>query len=171
MLTIIILVLILAVAFIIFTKLLGAGIAKDLYKSKPLMTENEKEFFNRLVLALPNHYVFPQVAFGALLQPNVKGNNKKYYSVRGTFAQKIADYVVCDQSMSIIAIIELDDKTHSNDKDAKRDAMLEQAGYKIIRWNSKKKPTVQEITEIFNYPNTYPANSALIEVKETIKNA
>jgi hypothetical protein len=25
--------------------------------------------------------------------------------------------------------------------------MLEQAGYKVIRWNSKKKPTVQEIAE------------------------
>jgi hypothetical protein len=143
----IILVLILAVAFVIFTKLQGAGIAKDLYKSKPLMTENEKEFFNRLVEALPNHYVFSQVALGALLQPNVKGNNKKYYSVRGTFAQKIADYVVCDQSMSIIAIVELDDKTHSNDKDGKRDLMLEQAGYKVIRWNSKKKPSAVEIRD------------------------
>lgn len=144
--TIIIVVVLVFFGFAFFLKLQSQQL-KDLYKSKPLMTDNEKEFYVRLVEALPNYYVFSQVAFGALLQPNIKGNNRKYYSVHGTFAQKIADYVVCDKSMKVGAIVELDDRTHSASKDGKRDLMLEQAGYTVVRWSSKKKPTVQEIAE------------------------
>lgn len=43
--------------------------------------------------------------------------------------------------------MELDDKTHNNDRDAKRDAMLEQAGYRVIRWQSKSKPSLEEIKQ------------------------
>lgn len=131
----------------IYLKFKGSGLGGDLYKSKPLMTDNEKEFFQRLTEALPNHHIFAQVSLGALLQPNVKGNNRKYYSVRGTFAQKIADFVVCDKDMKVVAVVELDDKTHNSDKDGKRDAMLEQAGFTVVRWHSKKKPSVQEIAD------------------------
>ncbi len=147
MITILITAIIAIFGFLLYVKLQGAVNEPNLYKSKLIMTDNEKEFFFRLKEALPNHNIFTQVSLGALLQPNIKGNNKKYYSVRGTFAQKIADYVVCDTDMKVIAIVELDDKTHNSDKDVKRDAMLEQAGYIVVRWNSKKKPTIQEITE------------------------
>jgi len=102
-----------------------------------------------LVQALPDHYVFPQVVLGALLQPNVKGDNKKYYQVRGTFAQKMADYVVCNRDLAVVAVGGLDDKTHSNEKDAKRDAMRQQAGYQVIRWQSKQKPSAAEIQTKF----------------------
>ena len=135
------------IAVIVISRSQGKRLDRDLYKSKPLLTENEKEFHSRLIQALPDYHVFPQVALGALLQPNVKGNNRKYYSVRGTFAQKIADFVICDKELNVVAIVELDDKTHNSDKDAKRDAMLEQAGYRVVRWNSRKKPTVREISE------------------------
>jgi very-short-patch-repair endonuclease len=119
----------------------------NLYSPKPLMTDNEKEFFGRLTGALPLHFVFPQVSFSALLNANVKGDRSRHYSVRGTFAQKIADYVICDKNLNVVAIVELDDKTHRAQNDAKRDAMLEQAGYVVIRWNSKMKPAASEISE------------------------
>jgi hypothetical protein len=38
------------------------------YKQRKLMTDNEAEFFGRLVVALPDHYIFPQVAMSALLE-------------------------------------------------------------------------------------------------------
>ena len=50
------------------------GQAGDLYKAKPLLTDNEKEFYQRLKIALPDYQVLCQVALGALLQPNVKGD-------------------------------------------------------------------------------------------------
>ena len=62
---------------------------------------------------------------------------------------KIADYVICNKEMYVLAVVELDDRTHRNDKDAKRDAMLVQAGYKVIRWDSKNKPTAEQIRERF----------------------
>ena len=119
------------------------------YKSKPLLSANEKEFFNRLSQALPDCHILTQVALGALLQPNVRNNNKEYYRARGNFSQKNADYVICNKEMYVLAVVELDDRTHRNDKDAKRDAMLVQAGYKVIRWDSKNKPTAEQIRERF----------------------
>jgi hypothetical protein len=148
----IVFILVIAVAVIAFLALKAKQAAPtggDLYQAKALMTANELEFFARLVQALPDHYVFPQVALGALLQPKVKGDNKKYYQVRGTFAQKMADYVVCNRDLQVIAVVELDDKTHSTEKDAKRDAMLQQAGYQVIRWPAKQKPSPAEIQAKF----------------------
>lgn len=37
------------------------------YRARKLMTDNEAEFFGRLVVALPDHYIFPQVAMSALI--------------------------------------------------------------------------------------------------------
>ncbi|MGN5048525.1 DUF2726 domain-containing protein [Aeromonas sp. 23P] len=136
----------------------GSGDEK-LYKQKALLTANEIEFFNRLTQALPDHYIFPQVSLGALLQPNVSGKDrKKFHSIRGTFAQKISDFVICTRDIKVIAIVELDDKTHNSEKDAKRDAMIEQAGYRVIRWNSKTKPTLDEIRQRIEMPS-FPADT------------
>jgi len=40
------------------------------YRAKRIMTGNEMEFFQRLRRANPDGYVFPQVAFSALLEPS-----------------------------------------------------------------------------------------------------
>lgn len=119
------------------------------YLKKPLLTDNEKEFFGRLIEALPDFHVFPQVAMGAILMPAVSRQDRSnYYRIRGTFSQKIVDYVVCDKAMNIVALIELDDRTHSTEKDERRDAMTKQAGYVVLRYNSKKKPPVELIAKM-----------------------
>lgn len=117
------------------------------YSSKPLMTGNEIEFFGRLTRALPQYYVFPQVSLGAILNGTIEG--KATFQSRSFFSQKIADYVVCDRKMKIIAIVELDDVTHDSEKDKKRDAVLNAAGYTVIRWHSKRKPSMEEISHAF----------------------
>lgn len=116
------------------------------YKAKSLMSDNEFEFFNRLVKALPEYYVFPQVSMGAILY--AEKNSKQ--GTRGTFAQKRVDYIIY-KNQSIVAIIELDDKTHIKVNDEKRDNMLHQAGYKTIRFESKNKPSIEEIRKLFIY--------------------
>jgi len=127
------------------------GKSKSDYKTKQLMSDNEREFFRRLVLALPNHFVFPQVGMSSILDANIDEKNKrKHASVRNTFSQKVVDYVICDQSLDVVAIVELDDKTHDPKKDKRRDEMLKQGGYKkecLIRFESKQKPTVEEISK------------------------
>ena len=111
------------------------------YKARQLMTENEAEFFGRLVVALPDHYIFPQVAMTALIEAASK-DKKTAHSDRLRIAQQRADFVVCDRSCRVVAVVELDDRTHSRSKDKIRDARLEQAGLRSVRFQSTSKPSV-----------------------------
>lgn len=119
---------------------------------KPLMTANEKEFFARLQRALPGHLVFPQVSFAAFLTDDGKLSSQKRWAIRARFDRKIADFVVCDRStLEIVAIVELDDRTHSSAADRKRDELTKAAGYQTIRFQSKQKPTDAEIAALFKH--------------------
>jgi len=73
-------------------------------------------------------------------------------SLRNRFDRKVADYVICARNtFQVVAIIELDDRTHDykKEKDAERDAMLNAAGYRTERFESKKKPSEAEIAQRF----------------------
>jgi hypothetical protein len=136
-------------------KLAGQQSAGAKFKQKTLLTANELEFLSRLEAAAPELRFFPQVAMGALLDPAVpRSDGKAYFRLRGMFSQKIVDFVAQRRSDgSIVAIIELDDRTHDSGKDAKRDEMLQSAGYRIVRWHSKTKPNAAEIrTELYSLP-------------------
>ena len=117
------------------------------FKQKALLTPNELEFLGRLEASAPELRFFPQVAMGALLDPAVSRNDgKAYFRARGMFSQKIVDFVAQRRSDGgVVAIIELDDRTHESGKDAKRDAMLASAGYRVIRWSSTSKPDASAI--------------------------
>lgn len=53
-------------------------------------------------------------------------------------SQKIVDFAVIDpESGDVRAIIELDDRTHDPAKDAKRDAMLIEGQYRVIRFTGR----------------------------------
>ena len=135
-----------AVGFAILkAKIAAKGVGPDeseKFKAKTLLTANELEFLGRLEVAAPELRFHAQVAMGALLDPAVsRKDGKAYYRLRGMFAQKIVDFVAQDRiSGAVVAIIELDDRTHDSEKDTKRDSMLAGAGYRIVRWNSKTKP-------------------------------
>jgi len=133
----------------------GAG-----FKRKPLLTPNELEFLGRLEVAAPEFGFFPQVAIGALLDPAVpRSDAKAYYRLRGMFSQKIVDFVAQRRSDgAIVAIIELDDRTHDSNKDVKRDEMLQDAGYRIVRWQSKTKPDTHVIRAALIPPPVAPAS-------------
>jgi hypothetical protein len=132
---------------ILKAKLGGAGGGEAKFKAKPLLTANELEFLGRLEAAVPELRFFPQVAMGALLDPAVpRSDRKAYYRLRGMFSQKIVDFVAQRRADGqIVAIIELDDRTHDGGKDARRDEMLKSAGYRTVRWNSKTKPDAPTI--------------------------
>jgi hypothetical protein len=116
------------------------------YVGRPILTANELEFWRRLIKALPEYTVLTQVSMSALIEPAVHPGHRRFRELRNRFAQKYVDYVVCDQvSLQVVAIIELDDRTHDPIKDAARDAMLNEAGYTVVRWESRAKPSVKEI--------------------------
>lgn len=136
---IVVLVLVVLALFVVSTLLKGDRQAGR-YAARALMTENEAEFFGRLVVALPEHYIFPQVAMTALLQA-ASGNRKQAHSDRLRIAQQRVDYVVCDKRCKVLAIVELDDQTHSRKRDKLRDDRLQQAGLRTVRFQSKSKPS------------------------------
>lgn len=93
------------------------------------LTKHEQAMFFRLQEALPNLVVLSQVSFGALLKARAR-------ATRNTFDRKRADFVICDRSLKVVAVIELDDSSHEGreKEDADRDALLTQAGYRVLRY-------------------------------------
>ncbi|MGJ7918409.1 DUF2726 domain-containing protein [Massilia sp. LXY-6] len=132
------------------------------YKRRKLMTDNEAEFFGRLVVALPEYYIFPQVAMSALLD-TASGDKKIAHSDRLRIAQQRVDYVVCTRSCELVAVVELDDKTHSRAKDQLRDARLQQAGIRTLRFQSREKPRADAIRAMVLEPTISEASNGRTE--------
>lgn len=106
----------------------GVGLSEKPRRRWPL-SKNEAAMYHRLLQALPDKVVFAQMSFGALL--TARGR-----ATRNRFDRKIADFVVCDKALQVLAIIELDDGSHrgKEGRDAARDKLLKDAGYRVIRY-------------------------------------
>lgn len=107
-------------------------------RRKQLLSEREQAMHHRLSHALPEFLVLAQVSFGALLTAQA-------YATRNTFDRKTADFVVCNKAFQVLAVIELDDASHKGktEKDATRDAMLVNAGYRVLRY-----PNIPDIDRV-----------------------
>ena len=116
-------------------------------RPRPLLTDNEIEFHERLCAAVPECLVLAQVSMGALLEPDVPGGSGNWLSIRARFAQKVVDYVVIDADRQVLALVELDDATHDRRRDAERDAITALAGYVTLRYESRDKPDVETLRE------------------------
>jgi len=126
----------------------GIGCRRGLFRSRPLMTDNELEFFARLEKALPECTVFSQVAMSGVLDVTLPSSHPAYWRARSTFDRKRIDYVVCSRGgKRLIAVVELDDKSHTSKhrQDAERDAMLAGAGIRTVRFPSHPRPSAREI--------------------------
>lgn len=121
----------------------------DTFAPKRLLTKNEEEFFQRLRRALPDFYIFPQVAFRAIVRPTAKYDTKAHTRQLAKIGSKHCDFLICDEQLNVLAIIELDDRTHVSDRDAVRDALTACAGYTTIRYESRIRPSVAEIQDDF----------------------
>jgi len=98
-------------------------------KAKNLVTKNEQPMYFRLTEAFPEHIVLAQVSLGALLQSPSRATRNRY-------DRKMADFVLCTKAFHVVAIIELDDSSHTGKEhlDAARDKLLSTAGYKTLRY-------------------------------------
>lgn len=121
-------------------------------RRKALLTPNEAEFFRRLQRALPAYSVFPQVSFAALITDDSRLSDRARWALRARFDRKIADFVICDRrTLEVVALVELDDRTHVAREDRQRDALTRAAGYQTLRFQSKNKPNDAEIAELFRH--------------------
>ena len=93
------------------------------------VTANEQKMFWRLLgdFPAPDFVVLAQVSFAALMTSRRQAD-------RNQFNRKRADFVICDKAFKVLAVVELDDASHKEDKDQGRDAMLKAAGFKVLRY-------------------------------------
>lgn len=121
------------------------------FEKKKLMTTPEHVLYFRLIESLPELCIFSQVQLSQLVTVK-KGHDFKQWFNR--ISRMSADFVVTDKAMEIIAVIELDDRTHNKpdriEADKKKDKALTSAGIKVIRWKVSPMPTVAQIKEAFN---------------------
>jgi hypothetical protein len=120
-------------------------------RARSLMTGNEREFCARMRRALGVRYeVVPQVAMGALIDVALPRTHPQFWSTLERFSRKVVDFVVCERgSMRVIAVVELDDRTHDPERDRQRDALMLEAGIRTLRWDSRAKPSETEIAAAF----------------------
>lgn len=118
---------------------------KGRYKAADIMTPNEEEFFHRLVEALPDHYIFPQVSLGALIRPSISRRDPEWMKQFNQVSSKRADYAIYDRKLRLVTLIELDDKSHSRKSDRERDRKTRSAGIPTLRYESSSKPDIRQI--------------------------
>ena len=133
--TFLFMVFLLAIGLLVFVALARKKAAQsssgfvDKPKARPPLTAREQAMYNRLVQTLPDLVVLPQVSFGALLTARTR-------AARSSFSRKIADFVVCDRSFKVVAVVALGDKNSKgkSQRDQDRDALLVEAGYRVLRY-------------------------------------
>ena len=119
------------------------------YAKKPL-SQPEQVLYHRLVAALPEHIVLAQVQLSQVLGVK-KGFN--FHEWNNRINRMSLDFLVCLKDSTIVAAVELDDKTHENasriEADAKKERALSAAGVTLIRWNVSGLPDENAIRLAF----------------------
>lgn len=123
---------------------------------RDLLTPTELIFFRRLREAFPDILVCPQVALAAIVDIPAQYNHNRFKHVnRAPFAAKFADFAIVDSDTGdVYAIIELDDQSHDSAErqaeDATRDAMLEEVGIPVHRFDARQMPDVAALRAWLN---------------------
>jgi len=132
---------ILLAAFLV--RLKPAGTEQWPFQKKQVLSESEQTVYWRLLNVAPEFIVLAQVALSSLVV--VKRGTKRWKIYFNKFSQKSVDFALCRKDGSILAVIEIDDKTHSLAKraeaDRTKDKILEAAGIPLLRWNASPLPT------------------------------
>jgi Protein of unknown function (DUF2726) len=103
--------------------------------ARQLLSNRELSLYQDLNALYPDHKVFVQVALSQLI--DVPEDHPERTAIRNRFTQLVADFVLCRQDMSVVAVIELDDGSHRRrDRqyaDARKAKTLVDAGVKLVR--------------------------------------
>jgi hypothetical protein len=142
------LILIFLMLAIALVALAARGKSSVLVQSRPLMTASEIAFWRLLITAVAPLHVAPQVAMGALLDARKGLDRSTLQGARNSFQSKIVDFAIVDDAGVVRLLVELDDRTHSAEKDAKRDAMTSAAGYRTMRVRGQAARDIEQLSRM-----------------------
>lgn len=101
-----------------------------------------------MIRALPEHIVLAQVQVSRVLGVK-KGAN--FHEWNNRINRLSYDFLVCTKDSTVIAAIELDDKTHElpsrTSTDEKKNKASADAGLRLIRWHVRSLPSEEIIRE------------------------
>jgi len=141
---------IVALAILKQRALLGRGGGPWPFYTKQPLSPPEQVLYHRLVKSLPDHIVLAQVQVSRVLGVK-KGFNVHEWNNR--INRLSYDFVVCAKDLTVLAAIELDDRTHESvsraNTDAKKEKATSAAGLRLIRWHVKSLPDEGAIQSAF----------------------
>lgn len=127
-----------AIVFVILKRREASGAGDTpwpFYAKKPL-TQPEQVLYHRLVAAMPECIVLAQVQLSQVLGVK-KGFN--FHEWNNRINRMSLDFLVCLKDSTVVAAVELDEKTHEKtsrvEADAKKEKALSAAGVALVRWH------------------------------------
>jgi hypothetical protein len=111
--------------------------------ARNLLSRREKKLYQTLVALYPDYRLLVQVALSQLI--NIDRNHPQSESIRARYKQLVADFVLCRSDLSVVAVIELDDRTHAWPKrkaaDARKNKALADARIRLVRIPAGRLPS------------------------------
>jgi hypothetical protein len=141
--------LLLLVAAATLVRLLGrhqtAPNASGAYEAVPaLLTPAERSFFGVLQQAVATDYqIFAKVRLADIVRPVRNPSRSGWQSAFNRISGKHVDFVLCDPSrLGVVAVIELDDRTHERFERGVRDGLVDsalaEAGIPVLRVSARQ---------------------------------
>jgi len=159
----------LIIAAVVILAFIGGIAAKsriNYRKLATLFTKAERSFLGVLDQAIGDNYrVFGKVRVADVLTPQRGMTRRNWQIAFNKISAKHFDYVLCRKTdLSVIAVIELDDKSHNSKRARARDLFLAKAcvsaDLTLIRFPVKASYQVQAIRDRINNAISPPENTA-----------
>lgn len=119
-------------------------------EARSLLTDRELSLYQSLLSLYPDYKVFVQVALSQLIE--VDRNHPDRQSTRARYQQLVADFVLCRSDLSVVAVIELDDRSHDNPRnqyaDARKSKALKHARIRLVRIPAGALPSEDRISKL-----------------------
>jgi Protein of unknown function (DUF2726) len=120
--------------------------------ARNLLSKREQSLYRRLVDLYPDHKILVQVALSQLI--NVDRNHPESESIRSRYKQLVADFVLCRPDLSVVTVIELDDRTHVWPKrkaaDSRKNKALADAGIRLVRIPAGRLPSEDDLRALID---------------------
>lgn len=119
-----------------------------------ILSSTEHSFFLALKESLSNDYeIFAKVRINEVLTPDELFNVQNCSAAIYRIPPKHFDYILCEKrTLSVIAVIELDDKNHIRREARARSIFVEKAciiaGFKLLRFPSRSSYRTQAVRDV-----------------------